>query len=110
MYSPTFNFPAAKQGDPLLEASHGSAILDFPRGSSLRSYVYIDARAGRYLIGQKVYLYISQGILYLGLYFSLCGYNIYYDSERVSKETFCRHFENRRGETFPAGSFLRRIY
>jgi hypothetical protein len=39
MYSPTFNFPVAiKRGDPLLEASHGSARLNFPTGSDLRGY------------------------------------------------------------------------
>jgi hypothetical protein len=39
MYSPTFNFPVAiERGDPLLEASHGSARLNFPTGSGWREY------------------------------------------------------------------------
>jgi hypothetical protein len=38
MYPHTFEFPAQPPGHPLLEASHGSARLDYPTGSDLRGY------------------------------------------------------------------------
>ena len=38
MYVDTFSFPAQPPGDPLLEASHGSAVIGLPTGSLLRGY------------------------------------------------------------------------
>jgi hypothetical protein len=38
MYVDTFVFPAQPPGDPLLEASHGSAVIGLPAGSLLRGY------------------------------------------------------------------------
>ncbi|KAI2502228.1 G-protein coupled receptor [Fragilaria crotonensis] len=60
MYTDTFTFPALPPGDPLLEATHGSAILGFPEGPLLRGYSAFNDEWQRYIASNETQAYLTR--------------------------------------------------
>ncbi|KAI2502234.1 G-protein coupled GABA receptor [Fragilaria crotonensis] len=60
MYTDTFTFPALPPGDPLLEATHGSAILGFPEGPLLRGYGAFNDEWQRYIATAETQAYLTR--------------------------------------------------
>ena len=76
MYADTFTFPALPPGDPLLEATHGSAILGFADGALLRGFDAFNYEWHRYIATNETQAYLNRILLSMITGIPLYNYTI----------------------------------